>query len=119
VGDELMQLTKDHSLVQRLVDDGYITEEDAERHPNRNVIMRALGDKDQLVVDYNYLFLKENESWKFLMCSDGVSGVLTKEEIKTFLSKDNLQAISKNISDEIEMRGAPDNFSFVIISNKI
>lgn len=116
--DSIVQLTKDHSLVQKLVDDGYISNKDAERHPQKNVIVRAVGDKSELVVDFDYLYMNEDEEWKFFLCSDGVSNVIEKEEICDFLKNNDLNEISELLSREVEKRGAPDNYSFVIIANK-
>lgn len=116
---DLTQITKDHSYVQRLLDDGYISAEQAENHPHRNVIMRALGDKIDVEVDNNYFPIKKNEPWKFFLCTDGVSGVITADEIRKFLQINDLEAASSKIADLILDRGAPDNFSFVIISNQV
>lgn len=115
----LTQITKDHSYVQRLLDDGYINAEQAENHPHKNVIMRALGDKIDVEVDNNYFPIKKNEPWKFFLCTDGVSGVISGEEIKKFLQINDLESASHKISNLILDRGAPDNFSFVIISNQV
>lgn len=116
--DSMIQLTKDHSLVQKLVDNGYITEREAEQHPQRNIIVRALGDKQDVIVDFDYFYLDENESWKFLLCTDGVSGVVDKEELYSYLRNENLNEISTLLTKEIEERGAPDNFTFIIVANK-
>jgi protein phosphatase len=119
VDNNLSQLTKDHSLVQKLVDDGVITEEIASKHPYKNVIMRAIGDKNEVVVDFDYLFLKIEEPWKFFMCTDGVSNVVSDEELSSLLSNNDLNYISVEMTKLIESRGAPDNFSFIIINNKV
>lgn len=117
--NQIIQVTKDHSFVQKLLDDGYISVKDAEHHPHKNVIMRALGDKLNLEIDTDVIKFHKNESWKFLLCTDGVSNVLTKPELAQHLSQDNLEYISKSFSQIIEERGAPDNYSFIIISNQI
>jgi len=118
-GNRLIQLTKDSSVVQRLVDSGYITEKEAETHPHRNIIMRALGDKSSIIVDFDFLYLDETQPWKFLICSDGVSGVLSKEEIEEYLNIDDLKKMSLVLSEKIDERGAPDNYTYIIISNKV
>jgi protein phosphatase len=118
-GNRLIQLTKDHSVVQRLVDSGYITEKEAETHPHRNIIMRALGDKSSIIVDFDFLYLDETQPWKFLICSDGVSGVITKNEIEEYLKIEDLKVMSGMFSKKIEERGAPDNYTYIIISNKV
>lgn len=115
----LDQITRDHSLVQKLLDDGHINEHEAEAHPHKNVIMRAVGDKNSLEVDTNIISFERTEPWKFFLCSDGVSNFVRKEELAALLAGDDLEYISKTLSVLIEERGAPDNYSFVIISNQV
>lgn len=116
--DSLLQITRDHSFVQKLLDDGYITEKEAEKHPHKNVIMRALGDKHELTIDSNKMNLSKISKWKFLVCSDGVSNLVSKQEIEKILKENILDEIPDIFSELIEKRGAPDNYSFVIISNQ-
>jgi protein phosphatase len=115
----IVQISKDHSFVQKLLDDGYITEKEAENHPHKNVIMRALGDKTSILVDHESFSFDKNRRWKFLLCSDGVSNVLSKSDLDKMLQPDDLDSISKSFSQLIEDRGAPDNYSYVIISNQV
>ncbi len=117
--NQVSQLTKDHSFVQKLLDDGYISSKDAENHPHKNVIMRALGDKTNLEVDTEKIKFLKNESWKFLLCTDGVSNVVSRQELAEHLAYDDLEFISKSLSKLIDERGAPDNYSFIIISNQV
>lgn len=117
---ELHRLTKDHSLVQRLLDEGYISEDVAAIHPQKNIITRALGDKRQdLKVDCASLVLDENQPWKFMLCSDGVTNVVRDEELVSLLANDDLDEVEEQIVELIEKRGAPDNFTFIIISNSM
>jgi len=115
----ILQISKDHSFVQKLLDDGYITEKEAENHPHKNVIMRALGDKSSIVVDHEGFSFDKSKRWKFLLCTDGVSNVLAKSDLDAMLKTDDLDAISRSFSQLIEDRGAPDNYSYVIISNQV
>lgn len=115
--DSLLQITRDHSFVQKLLDDGYITEKEAEKHPHKNVIMRALGDKHELTIDSNKMNLSKIGKWKFLLCTDGVSNLLSKNEIEKILKENVLDEIPDIFSEMIEKRGAPDNYSFIIISS--
>jgi len=113
---KLQLLSKDHSLVQRLVDEGYITLKEAEVHPNKNIITRALGDNDILEVDSSKVKLKKKENNRFLVCTDGVSGVVTDDEIEVLINGNNLSNIADKMSQLIEDRGAPDNYSFVLLT---
>ena len=115
----ITQVSKDHSFVQKLLDDGYITEKEAEHHPHKNVIMRALGDKTSILVDHENFAFDKTRRWKFMLCTDGVSNVLTKADLDTILKNDDLDFISRSFSKLIDERGAPDNYSYVVISNQV
>ncbi len=117
--DTLIQVTKDHSLVQKLLDDGHITPKEAMNHPQKNIIMRALGDKVSVIVDTGTLEFDKQRNWKFLMCTDGVSNMFHSSEIETLLKENDLEKLSKMLSSKIDERGAPDNYSYIIISNQL
>lgn len=117
-GDDLYCITKDHSLVQKLIDEGYLTKDQAEKHPQRNVIMRAVGDDSLLEIDLDKIKLDLTEPWKFFVCTDGVSSVLTDEELSSILFEREIQKISERIIETVEFKGAPDNFSYIILSNE-
>ena len=82
---ELHRLTKDHSFVQTLVDSGQITEEQAEHHPNKNRILKALGVKPDLSPSLDTLNPINGDI--FLICSDGLSGMITDREIQSILMR--------------------------------
>ena len=83
---QLHRVTKDHSYVQTLVDAGQITDEEAEHHPNKNRILKALGIKPELVPTCNVLHPKNGDC--FLICSDGLNGMITDSTIKGVLKQD-------------------------------
>jgi len=114
--NKLKQMTKDHSLVQKLVDEGYLTLREAEHHPNRNIIMRALGDNQHIEIDLSKLKLNAKDEYKFFLCTDGVTGVITDAELQEKLKLKDLNTISGRLSKKIIERGAPDNYTFIIIS---
>lgn len=114
----LNQVTKDHSLVQKMVDNGLITAKQAEKHPHRNIIVKALGEDKECEPDFDYFYLHDDQQFKLFLCTDGVCGVLNTKEIKALLSEgDNLEEISQRFFNLVEDYGAPDNFSYVIINN--
>ena len=78
--DEFRRFTRDHTMVQRLIDDGILSEEDAENHPNANVISRSLGGKPNVDVEIGEPFTVE-EGDIFLLCSDGLYGLVTEQEM--------------------------------------
>ena len=113
---KLKQLTKDHSLVQKLIDEGFLTVDEAEYHPNRNIIMRALGDNPSIEIDLNKISLNLYDDCLFFLCTDGVTTVVKDTELEEILSKSCY--IKETLSELINQRGAPDNFSFVCITKK-
>ncbi len=112
----LKQLTKDHSLVQRLIDEGYLTLNEAETHPNRHIITRALGENDTVEIDLSKMRIDHIQDNLFFICTDGVNGEVKDWELETVLSDKNINKISEKLENIIEERGARDNYSFVIIS---
>ncbi len=114
---KLKQITKDHSLVQKLVDEGYLTLKEAEHHPNKNIIMRALGDNSSVEIDLSKIKLNSVDDFLFFICSDGVTGVMNDNELEKIFS--DYDTINDTLTKTILKRGAPDNFSFVIIAKYI
>lgn len=112
---KLKQLTKDHSFIQNLIDEGHITLKEAENHPNRNIIMRAVGDTEEIEIDFSKIKIAVNEKDRFFICTDGVTVVVSDTELQEILSEDNFDIIKESINKLIESRGAPDNFSYVIV----
>jgi protein phosphatase len=115
---KMKQITKDHSLVQKLVDEGYLTLKEAENHPNKNIIMRALGDNESIEIDLSKQKLNPNDDTMFFLCTDGVTGILDDAEIEEFILNSDLKKLPAKLSQVIEARGAPDNYSFVLIVKK-
>jgi protein phosphatase len=86
IGGELQQLTKDHSHVQELVDRGVISRSEAATHPERNVVTRAIGVEESVLGDF---YVVPNEpTVRMLLCSDGVSGELTDDELAVVLREE-------------------------------
>lgn len=109
---ELQQMTKDHTFVQTLVDSGEITLEEAAIHPRRNLMMRAIDGIHAVEVD---LSMRETHLGdRFLLCSDGLCGVIDSAQIAECLSaKDLTQAVTLLI-DAAMSAGAPDNITVVV-----
>jgi serine/threonine protein phosphatase PrpC len=107
-------ITKDHSLVSRLVELGQITEEEAAVHPQRNVLYRALGQRDPIKPDIsNHIF---PESGYLLMCSDGLWGVISQDEItRSVLTSENLSSACHMMVEAANLAGGPDNISVVLV----
>jgi protein phosphatase len=112
---ELRQITADHTFVQRLVDSGRITEEEAAVHPRRSVLMRVLGDVDATPeIDTMVLETRAKDRW--LICSDGLSSYVPEEKIATaLLGVPGAQAAADRLIKESLDHGAPDNVTVVVV----
>ncbi|OCG76433.1 Stp1/IreP family PP2C-type Ser/Thr phosphatase [Microbacterium sediminis] len=113
--DELTQITTDHSFVQRLVDSGRITPEEARYHPRRSVLMRVLGDMDpNPEVDTFIMQTRPGDRW--LLCSDGLSGVVDEQHMTKVLRRDEAPARTADaLLKQALDGGAPDNVTIVIV----
>lgn len=114
-GRRLKQLSVDHSAVQELVDAGVIRAVDAERHPERNVITRALGADD--VVEPDIWLLPAAERQVFLICSDGLTKELDDHAIADVLAAGggHAQGLAGELVDEALARGGRDNVTVVVV----
>jgi PPM family protein phosphatase len=111
---ELSQVTVDHSLVQELVDDGRLSPEDAERHPQRSVITRALGiDRE---VEFDLFTYKLQVGDRLLLCSDGLSDVVEPAQIrKVLLRVRNAQRAARELVGVANEQGGPDNITVIVV----
>mgnify|MGYP000243361138 FL=1 len=111
-GSSLEQLSNDHTVIQELLDQGAISEAEAAEHPQRSMLTQALrGDGDVTPVLQVYEVKKGD---RFLLCSDGLSGVLTEKEIKIGLKKSDKDEAVKFLVDATYVNGAPDNVTVLI-----
>jgi len=113
-GNEIKLATKDQSLVQQLVDVGQITEEDAETHMFRNVILQALGAQSDLAPVVSRVRLQRGDI--MLLCSDGLSGKMRAEEMLQIIneSSGDLAAACDALVKEANKRGGEDNITVVL-----
>jgi serine/threonine protein phosphatase PrpC len=117
-GNTLEQLSNDHTVIQELLDQGAISQAEAADHPQRSMLTQALrGDGDVTPVLQMYEVKKGD---RYLLCSDGLSGVLTDKEIKVGLKKSDKDEAVKFLNDATYINGAPDNVTILIadISDK-
>lgn len=116
--NEINKITKDHSLVQELVDCGSISEKEAENHPKKNIITRALGTSSGVSVD---VFELDNHDYElYLLCSDGLTNELTKEEILQVVTeeKDCAKSADKLVTLAKE-KGGRDNITVLLFGGDI
>jgi serine/threonine protein phosphatase PrpC len=111
---ELSQVTVDHSLVQELVDDGRLSPEDAERHPQRSVITRALGIDPE--VEFDLFTYKLQVGDRLLLCSDGLSDVVEPAQIRKVLLKvPSAQRAARELVKVANANGGPDNITVIVV----
>ena len=111
-GNTLEQLSNDHTVIQELLDQGAISVAEAAEHPQRSMLTQALrGDGDVTPVLQMYEIKKGD---RYLLCSDGLSGVLTDKEIKIGLKKTDKDEAVKFLVDATYVNGAPDNVTVLI-----
>ena len=109
----LQQITRDHSLVEELLEAGIITKEQARNHPQKNVITRALGSDREVTADTYEVNLAPGDC--LLLCSDGLSNIVPEEEITAVLSDSaTSEAACRDLMELALSRGAPDNVSIIV-----
>jgi serine/threonine protein phosphatase PrpC len=111
-GADAVQLTKDQSLMQRLVDAGELTQDEAEQSERRNIILQALGPDPRVKVDLTHQPVRRGDT--LILCSDGLSGVVRREEFAR-LAQDHadLSTLCSALIDLANSRGGPDNITVV------
>lgn len=111
--NQIVQLSRDHSMVQDLVDAGMLQPEEAEGHPNANIITRAVGVARELRVDMVSGDAMPRD--QFLLATDGVTRLLSNAELAAELSTNAPAIAARKLIDTVLARGAPDNASLIII----
>ena len=112
--DKINQVTKDHSVVQELIDLGEISEKEAENHPNRNLITRAVGTNADVETDF-YKF-KAKSGDMIVICTDGLSNMVGKDEIKSIVTSEiDLKDAVKKLVDRANERGGLDNITVAAV----
>ncbi|HYI12739.1 MAG TPA: Stp1/IreP family PP2C-type Ser/Thr phosphatase [Thermoanaerobaculia bacterium] len=109
---EISQLTEDHSLVATMVREGLLTPAEAETHPRRNVLQRSMGVADDVEIDVRGPFeLREGDT--FVLCSDGLHGLVKEPELKEIAGNTIDEAADEFLRKALE-RGAPDNVTVIV-----
>ncbi|MBN2677681.1 MAG: serine/threonine-protein phosphatase [Anaerolineaceae bacterium] len=113
----IVYLTKDHSIIQKLIDTGEISEDEALSHPNRNYLYKAVGRDNSVKADIvTHVF--RNDS-RLLLCSDGLWGVVNENKIIKIVSKaKNIQIACDQLVAEANKAGGPDNISVILVESR-
>ncbi len=110
-GGKLSQLSQDHTVMQELIDQGRITPEEAINHPQRSLLTKALMGDSQVNPVLQLYPIKLGD--QFLLCSDGLTSVLSDLEISKILKKSNGQNLVEELVSETKAKGAPDNVTVI------
>jgi len=110
---ETVQLTRDHSQVEEMVQQGLLLREEAESHPASNVITRAVGASEKIFIDVDIVEVEAGDT--YLLCSDGLNKHVSDSEINQFLQNPNIEEIPGQLVETTLSRGAMDNVTVVVV----
>ena len=113
VGDKITQITRDHSVVQSLVESGKLTPEEARVHPRKNVITKALGIEENVIPENSNCELNKGE--KLLLCTDGLSNYVETEVIKNIVNNNPIETVAEKLVNEANRNGGGDNITVVLV----
>ncbi|MBR5430695.1 MAG: serine/threonine-protein phosphatase, partial [Firmicutes bacterium] len=111
-GEQLTQVSQDHSLVAEMVRDGLLTQEEADRHPYRNIITRALGTDEE--VEPDILELDKQPGDRFLICSDGLTEYVKDQQLLEILTAQGMEQAADTLLGLALSGGGRDNISLVL-----
>lgn len=115
VGEEIRQITHDHSLVEEMIRMGTIDREAARNHPDKNIITRAIGALDTVEIDFFHEELKPGDI--VLMCSDGLTNMLEDKEIDNIMKERlSLEEKAKKLVEAANNNGGKDNIAVILIN---
>lgn len=115
IGDEIRQVTRDHSLVEEMIRAGGLTREEARRHPDRHVITRAVGVEERVAIDFFDVQLKETDT--VLLCTDGLSNMLTDKEIARIIREEqDPETAGQSLLEAANRKGGLDNITILIVN---
>lgn len=111
----IRQLTNDHTVVNMLLQQGKITLEEAAQHPQKNMLTRAVGV--ERVVKPDYFRIPRPEEFQLLLCSDGLSGYCTKEEIFSVMQETHFEGLVQSLMELALDKGGKDNISIAVVTS--
>ncbi len=114
IADDIRLLTRDHSLVQELVDSGQLSELDAKTYPYKNVITRAIGISDHVDIDFSQQIISSTD--KVLLCSDGLTNFISENEIFRLITENPPEEVSPLLVSTANRNGGGDNVTAVVFT---
>lgn len=112
-GETLKQITQDHSLVAEMVRLGELSPEEARNHPDKNIITRAVGTADEVKIDFFDIKLEPGD--QILMCSDGLSNMVSDRDIQEILQTAQGEDRAQELVDQANANGGKDNIAVIVI----
>lgn len=109
----LMQVTQDHTYVIKLLEERKITREEAQNHPKRHMLMRAMGVEENIEFDVIPFTVEAGD--RLLLCTDGLSDMLTEMEMTTVLEQEDLEAVGDALIEKALAKGGRDNVTLVLV----
>ncbi len=114
IDSDIKQITMDHSLVEELIRNGELERKKGRNHPERNIITKAMGSKEEIVPDFFEVDIHKGE--RFLLCSDGLSNMVEDDEIRDIVVEhDDLKEMTQALIDRANYYGGSDNISVVVV----
>ncbi len=110
---EITQITKDHSYIEELVRNGSLTREEAENHPQKNIITRAIGSSPELIVDILNLHIMKNDV--YILCTDGLTNKVSDNIITQTVQENEPEAACNLLVEEAKRQGGEDNITVIVI----
>lgn len=112
--DTIQQITKDHSVVQTLLEKGQLTADEAKSHPSKNIITRALGVENRVKIDFDQVDINDQQA--VLLCTDGLSNFIDENQIHSLVSDGKYYAFADRLVNKANENGGGDNITVVIVS---
>lgn len=114
INEEIVQLTRDHSMVQNLIESGKLTHEEAKVHPRKNVITRALGAEENIFCDISVVDVKKGDV--LLFCTDGLSNFVEAKELHKIFKTNDINNVPSILIDVANDNGGGDNITVVTVA---
>lgn len=114
INDKITQITRDHSVVQDLLENGKLTPDEAKAHPRKNVITRALGAEKEVVPDLTELSIDVGDT--VLVCSDGLTNFVDEDDIADIFENNDISAVAGKLVDTANQNGGGDNITVVTVT---
>ncbi len=115
VNNDIRQITMDHSLVEEMIRSGELERKKGRNHPEKNIITKAMGSKDEVVPDFFEIDMEPDD--KYVLCSDGLSNMVEDDEIRDIVvDYRDIKDATKALVDRANYYGGSDNISVVIVS---